>query len=153
MYLEKFGSWAHNPDLSCSWIVAYPGCLFFSRLRPTAEEVSAFGQHRNFPPHARKTSGTQGNSCPFSFGNWNYVLLLNSHEQLNFLLFYISRFYQIYAPLVRMDIFILRFTRETLIKICRYPEADYFAKLRMPNMFVYFRHINYTGRTPIMYFL
>ena len=28
---------------------------------PTAEDVSAFGQHRQFPPHARKTSGTQGN--------------------------------------------------------------------------------------------
>ena len=24
------------------------------------EDVSAFGQHRKFPPHARKTSGTQG---------------------------------------------------------------------------------------------
>ena len=33
---------------------------FFSRLRPTAEDVSAFGQHRKFPPQARKTSGTQG---------------------------------------------------------------------------------------------
>ena len=31
-----------------------------TRLRPTAEDVSAFGQHLNFPPHARKTSGTQG---------------------------------------------------------------------------------------------
>ena len=29
-------------------------------LRPTAENVSTFGQHRKFPPHARKTSGTQG---------------------------------------------------------------------------------------------
>ena len=27
---------------------------FFSRLRPTAEDVSAFGQHRKFPPHASK---------------------------------------------------------------------------------------------------
>ena len=26
----------------------------FSRLRPTTEDVSAFGQHRKFPPHARK---------------------------------------------------------------------------------------------------
>ena len=26
----------------------------------TAEDVLAFGQHRKFPPHARKTSGTQG---------------------------------------------------------------------------------------------
>ena len=26
----------------------------------TAEDVSAFGQHRKFPPHERKTSGTQG---------------------------------------------------------------------------------------------
>ena len=33
---------------ACSW------------LRPTAEDVSAFGQHRKFPPHARKISGTQG---------------------------------------------------------------------------------------------
>ena len=31
-----------------------------SWLRPTAEAVSALGQHRKFPPHARKTSGTQG---------------------------------------------------------------------------------------------
>ena len=45
-----------------------PGCqrLFLARflsgswLRPTAEDVSAFGQHRKFPPRARKTSGTQG---------------------------------------------------------------------------------------------
>lgn len=74
--LEKFGSWVHVPDLSCSW----------------------------------------SKSCLFSFWNWNYDLPLNSHEQFNFLLFYISRFYQIYAPLVRMDIFILRFSRETLIK-------------------------------------
>ena len=29
-------------------------------LRPTAEDVSTFGQHRKFPPHARKTSGTEG---------------------------------------------------------------------------------------------
>ena len=27
--------------------------IIFSRLRPTAEDVSAFGQHRNFPPQAR----------------------------------------------------------------------------------------------------
>ena len=26
----------------------------------TAEDVSAFGQHRKFPSHERKTSGTQG---------------------------------------------------------------------------------------------
>ena len=31
-------------------------------LRPTAEDVSAFGQPRKFPPHAKKTSGTQGAS-------------------------------------------------------------------------------------------
>ena len=36
-----------------------------SWLRLTAEDVStsAFGQHRKFPPHARKTPGTQGNSA------------------------------------------------------------------------------------------
>ena len=33
---------------------------FFWRLRPTAEDVSAFGQDRKFPPYARKASGTQG---------------------------------------------------------------------------------------------
>ena len=38
---------------------------FFSQLRrswlrPTAEDVSAFGRHRKFPPDERKTSGTQG---------------------------------------------------------------------------------------------
>ena len=33
---------------------------FFSRLWPTAEDVSAFGQHQKFPPHARKTSVIQG---------------------------------------------------------------------------------------------
>ena len=32
----------------------------FSRLRTTAKDVSAFGQHQKFPPHLRKTSGTQG---------------------------------------------------------------------------------------------
>ena len=42
---------------------------FFSRLRrswlrPTAEDVSAFGQHRKFPPQARKNSGTQGTCTP-----------------------------------------------------------------------------------------
>ena len=36
----------------------------FCQLRPTAEDVSAFGQHRKFPPHARKTSGTQGKTVP-----------------------------------------------------------------------------------------
>ena len=39
-----------------------PRETFFSRLRPTSEDVSAFGQHRKFPPQARKTSGTQGKS-------------------------------------------------------------------------------------------
>ena len=39
--------------------------IIFSRLRPTAEDVSAFGQHRNFPPQARKlSSGTQGSERP-----------------------------------------------------------------------------------------
>ena len=31
-----------------------------SLLRPRAEDVSAFGKHRKFTPHARKTCGTQG---------------------------------------------------------------------------------------------
>ena len=47
-----------------------------SWLRPTAENVSAFGQHRKFPPHARKTSGTQGNLWPFNgSGYWNWSTL------------------------------------------------------------------------------
>ena len=34
-----------------------------SCLPLTAEDVSAFGQHRKFPPHVRKTSGIQGISA------------------------------------------------------------------------------------------
>ena len=39
----------------------------FSRLRPTTEDASAFGQQREFPPHAWKKSGTQGNRTRVSF--------------------------------------------------------------------------------------
>ena len=42
------------------FIYSDPREMFFSRLRPTAEDVSAFGRHRKFPPQARKSSGTQG---------------------------------------------------------------------------------------------
>ena len=38
-------------------------------------QVSAFGQHRKFPPHARKTSGIQG--------TWVSSLLSESLEQTN----------------------------------------------------------------------
>ena len=43
----------------------YGFCQVFLVVSPPvasayAEDVSAFGQHRKFPPHARKTSGTQG---------------------------------------------------------------------------------------------
>ena len=34
----------------------------------TAEDVSAFGQHRKFPPHARKASGTQGKDIVTELG-------------------------------------------------------------------------------------
>ena len=36
-------------------------------------DVSAFGQHRKFPPHARKTSGTQGRRLHTKLykGTWN----------------------------------------------------------------------------------
>ena len=44
---------------ACSW------------LRSTAEDVSAFGQHRKFPPHARKTSGTQGIWAPVQSKNYH----------------------------------------------------------------------------------
>ena len=47
---------------------------FFSRLRPTAEDVLAFGQHRKFPPHARKTSGTQGRAILTPKRNWKQCL-------------------------------------------------------------------------------
>ena len=40
---------------------------FSSALRPTAEDVSAFGQHRKFPPYARKASGTQVNVRHMAF--------------------------------------------------------------------------------------
>ena len=47
-----------------------------SWLRPTAENVSTFGKHRKFPPHPRKTSGTQGNLWPFNgSGHWNWSTL------------------------------------------------------------------------------
>ena len=42
------------------FIYSDPREMFFSRLRPTAEDVSAFGRNRKFPPRARKSSGTQG---------------------------------------------------------------------------------------------
>ena len=71
-------SFLQNAVLGLTLTLTYPGCQrlfqrgfrFLSslygdpRLRPTAEDVLAFGQHRKFPPHARKTSGTQGNPNP-----------------------------------------------------------------------------------------
>ena len=39
----------------------YPRCQRLFWLRATAEDVLAFSPHRKFPPHERKTSGTQGN--------------------------------------------------------------------------------------------
>ena len=42
------------------FIYSDPREMFFSRLRPPAEDVSAFGRNRKFPPRARKSSGTQG---------------------------------------------------------------------------------------------
>ena len=49
----------------CQVIIVTHAKSFFSRfrrswLRPTAKDVLAFGQHRKFPPHVGKTSGTQG---------------------------------------------------------------------------------------------
>ena len=38
----------------------YSDSLRRSWLRPTAEDV-CFDRHRKFPPHTRKTAGTQGN--------------------------------------------------------------------------------------------
>ena len=38
----------------------------------TAEDVSAFGQHRKFSPQARKTSGTQGIGLP----SWRILTVL-----------------------------------------------------------------------------
>ena len=69
-------SWTHDGTLGardfssavsgfCQVFIVTRAKRFFSRLRrswlrPTAEDVSAFGQHWKLPPHARKTSGTQG---------------------------------------------------------------------------------------------
>ena len=55
-----------------------------SWLRPTAEDVSAFGQHRKFPPHARKTSGTQGSKGAFT----RALLRKWIHVFFKFVLFY-----------------------------------------------------------------
>ena len=49
----------------CQVIIVTHKKSFFSRfrrswLRPMAKDVSAFGQHRKFPPCVRETSGTQG---------------------------------------------------------------------------------------------
>ena len=58
---RKEGTWSWDFNA-----LGYPGCCFrflsslYTDPRPTAEGVSAFGQHRKLPPHTRKTSGTQG---------------------------------------------------------------------------------------------
>ena len=44
----------NSPDLT---LVARD---FSSAVSGFCQDVSAFGRHRRFPPHARKTSGTQG---------------------------------------------------------------------------------------------
>ena len=44
----------NSPDLT---LVARD---FSSAVSGICQDVSAFGRHRRFPPHARKTSGTQG---------------------------------------------------------------------------------------------
>ena len=66
----------------CQVFIVTRASLRRSWLRPTAEDVSAVGQHRRFPPHARKTSGTQGmetykitKNC--SVADYNYCLETN----------------------------------------------------------------------------
>ena len=48
------------------FIVTRAKSAFFSRLRRTTE-----GRHRKFPPHARKTSGSQGKLADASHANRN----------------------------------------------------------------------------------
>ena len=48
-----------------------------SWFRPTAEAVSAFGQHRKFPAHERKNSGTQGTRFV------DYGLMLDSRRSFS----------------------------------------------------------------------
>ena len=43
----------HLPWVPETFLARFPVSVW---LRPTAEDVSAFGQHRKFPPYARKTS-------------------------------------------------------------------------------------------------
>ena len=50
-------------------------------LRPTAEDVSAFGQHRKFPPHARKTTGTEGKGV-LRTAIYNDILNLKRHDNI-----------------------------------------------------------------------
>ena len=68
----------------------------------TAEDVSAFGQHRKFPPHARKTSGTQGREFPDGAQSFlycsrsncdginQYLMELNGYEGRQTPLLYVS---------------------------------------------------------------
>ena len=51
------GPFPHLPWVPETFLALFPVSVW---LRPTAEDVSAFGQHRKFPPYARKTSGAQG---------------------------------------------------------------------------------------------
>ena len=43
----------HLPWVPETFLARFPVSVW---LRPTTEDVSAFGQHRKFPPYARKTS-------------------------------------------------------------------------------------------------
>ena len=50
----------------------------------TAEDVSAFGQHRKFPPHARRTSGTQDKASVFLASLLSLALVLSLAPDLLF---------------------------------------------------------------------
>ena len=47
--------------------------IFLARFPVTAEDVSAFSQHRKFPLHARKTSGTQDTEHCDCCGIWRWI--------------------------------------------------------------------------------
>ena len=80
IHSSRFGSENHYPcefkaacvlAVVCKRMQQLSSQRFLSRLRsswlrPTAEDVSAFGQHRKFLPYARITSGTQ-RTCFFVF--------------------------------------------------------------------------------------
>ena len=67
-------------------MIYHPGCqrLFLARFPVFSRGFAArgFGQHRKFPRHARKTSGTQGNDLLYrklGIVNWGFFLTIQDN--------------------------------------------------------------------------